>query len=221
MHVYALNRAELPLAHPPPAGAPSAVAGAPPERSPTWPTFSTSRGATSCCSTAPWAARSRRATSRSDDFWGQENCSEILNLSRPDLIREIHLGYLARRRRRGRDQQLRRLADHARRVRARGAGARDQRARAPSWPARRSSRCAGDGRQRFVDRRHRPRHQAAEPRPYRLPRARGRVRGPGRGPDRRRRRRAADRDLPGPAADQGRGQRRRHALRRGAAASCR
>jgi 5-methyltetrahydrofolate--homocysteine methyltransferase len=29
------------------------------------------------------------------DFWGQENCSEILNLSRPDLIREIHLGYLA------------------------------------------------------------------------------------------------------------------------------
>src|SRR4051794_16758221 len=30
-----------------------------------------------------------------DDFWGQENCSEILNLSRPDLIREIHRGYLA------------------------------------------------------------------------------------------------------------------------------
>src|SRR3954451_10244466 len=29
-----------------------------------------------------------------DDFWGQENCSEVLNLSKPDLIREIHLGYL-------------------------------------------------------------------------------------------------------------------------------
>jgi 5-methyltetrahydrofolate--homocysteine methyltransferase len=29
-----------------------------------------------------------------EDFRGQENCSEILNLSRPDLIREIHLGYL-------------------------------------------------------------------------------------------------------------------------------
>ena len=28
------------------------------------------------------------------DFWGQENCSEILNLSRPDLVREIHKGYL-------------------------------------------------------------------------------------------------------------------------------
>ena len=30
-----------------------------------------------------------------DDFWGQENCSEILNLSRPELIRGIHLDYLA------------------------------------------------------------------------------------------------------------------------------
>lgn len=29
------------------------------------------------------------------DFLGNENCSEILNLSRPDLVRDIHLGYLA------------------------------------------------------------------------------------------------------------------------------
>ena len=36
-----------------------------------------------------------RDLSVEDDFWGQENCSEILNLSRPDLIREIHRGYLA------------------------------------------------------------------------------------------------------------------------------
>ncbi|MGH6942894.1 MAG: methionine synthase, partial [Geminicoccaceae bacterium] len=28
------------------------------------------------------------------DFWGKENCSEILNLARPDLVREIHQGYL-------------------------------------------------------------------------------------------------------------------------------
>jgi 5-methyltetrahydrofolate--homocysteine methyltransferase len=28
------------------------------------------------------------------DFWGKENCSEVLNLARPDLISEIHLGYL-------------------------------------------------------------------------------------------------------------------------------
>jgi 5-methyltetrahydrofolate--homocysteine methyltransferase len=29
------------------------------------------------------------------DFWGRENCTEVLNLSRPDVIREIHQGYLA------------------------------------------------------------------------------------------------------------------------------
>ncbi|MDF1587350.1 methionine synthase [Marinimicrococcus flavescens] len=29
-----------------------------------------------------------------DDFWGQENCSEVLNLSCPDLIRDIHRTYL-------------------------------------------------------------------------------------------------------------------------------
>lgn len=28
------------------------------------------------------------------DFWGKENCSEVLNLARPDLVLEIHLGYL-------------------------------------------------------------------------------------------------------------------------------
>lgn len=27
------------------------------------------------------------------DYWGQENCSEILNLSRPDFIREVHKKY--------------------------------------------------------------------------------------------------------------------------------
>ncbi|MDE3017213.1 MAG: homocysteine S-methyltransferase family protein [Pseudomonadota bacterium] len=29
------------------------------------------------------------------DYWGQENCSEILNLSRPDFIRGVHMKYLA------------------------------------------------------------------------------------------------------------------------------
>lgn len=29
------------------------------------------------------------------DYWGNENCTEVLNLSRPDLVREIHAGYLA------------------------------------------------------------------------------------------------------------------------------
>src|SRR6516162_1068642 len=30
-----------------------------------------------------------------EDFFGHENCTEILNESRPDLVREIHRGYLA------------------------------------------------------------------------------------------------------------------------------
>ena len=28
-----------------------------------------------------------------EDFWNQENCTEVLNLSRPDIVREIHRGY--------------------------------------------------------------------------------------------------------------------------------
>jgi len=30
-----------------------------------------------------------------DDYWGKENCSEILALSRPDIVRDIHAGFLA------------------------------------------------------------------------------------------------------------------------------
>ncbi|MFZ0284088.1 MAG: homocysteine S-methyltransferase family protein, partial [Terriglobales bacterium] len=29
-----------------------------------------------------------------DDYWGKENCSEVLSLSRPDIIREIHASFL-------------------------------------------------------------------------------------------------------------------------------
>jgi 5-methyltetrahydrofolate--homocysteine methyltransferase len=29
------------------------------------------------------------------DFWGKENCTEVLNLSRPDIVREIHHSYYA------------------------------------------------------------------------------------------------------------------------------
>ena len=27
------------------------------------------------------------------DYWGQENCTDVLTLSRPDLVRDIHRGY--------------------------------------------------------------------------------------------------------------------------------
>src|SRR5215468_3173687 len=30
-----------------------------------------------------------------DDYWGKENCSEVLNLSRPDIIRDIHAQFFA------------------------------------------------------------------------------------------------------------------------------
>src|SRR3984885_1633714 len=29
------------------------------------------------------------------DYWGQENCTEVLNLSRPDIVRELARGYFA------------------------------------------------------------------------------------------------------------------------------
>src|SRR5580698_470672 len=29
-----------------------------------------------------------------DDYWGKENCSEVLVLSRPDIIRDVHAGFL-------------------------------------------------------------------------------------------------------------------------------
>src|ERR1700758_14829 len=29
-----------------------------------------------------------------DDFWGKENCSEVLVLSRPDIIRDVHASFL-------------------------------------------------------------------------------------------------------------------------------
>jgi len=29
------------------------------------------------------------------DYWGRENCTEVLNLSRPDMVRDIHRGYFA------------------------------------------------------------------------------------------------------------------------------
>ncbi len=29
------------------------------------------------------------------DYWNRENCTEVLNLSRPEMVREIHRGYFA------------------------------------------------------------------------------------------------------------------------------
>ncbi len=43
--------------------------------------------------TAPWARTSRSATLSVDDFWGKEGCNEILVLSRPDIIKDIHAAF--------------------------------------------------------------------------------------------------------------------------------
>ena len=56
--------------------------------------------------TARWAPRYRNAILPLDDFWGKENCSEILVLSRPDIIKDIHAAYFKARGRRGRDQHV-------------------------------------------------------------------------------------------------------------------
>ncbi len=118
------------------------------------------------------------------DFWGQENCSEILNLSRPDLVTEIHRDYLVA----GADAVETNtfggspitlgefdLQDRAFEINLEAARLAAKRHREP----RRRTASALRGR------RHRSRHQAAVPGPHRLPRHRGRGGGPDRWPDRR------------------------------------
>jgi 5-methyltetrahydrofolate--homocysteine methyltransferase len=51
-----------------------------------------------------------------DDYWGKENCSEVLVLSRPDIIREIHADFFPSGLRHCRDQYVWRIADRAGRV---------------------------------------------------------------------------------------------------------
>ena len=147
------------------------------------------------------------------DFHGHENCTEILCESRPDLVREIHLGYLEAGCRRGPDQQLWRLADHARRVRHRRQ-ARSRSTAAPAELAREAvAEFAHDGRTRFVFGSVGPGTRLPIARPCRLSGPRRCAHGAMRRADRRRGRRDPDRDLPGPAADQGRGQRRQAGAR--------
>ncbi len=43
--------------------------------------------------TARWAPTSRCAIPRPDDFWGKEGCNELLVLSRPDIIKDIHAAF--------------------------------------------------------------------------------------------------------------------------------
>ena len=157
--------------------------------------------------TARWARCCRPPTSRSTTSTGYEGCNEILNVTRPDVVRGVHDAYLAA----GADcVETNTFGANLRQPRpstaSRTASASSPR-RAPGWPGSRPTRRdrrAAPVRARLDG----PRHQAAHPGPRavrpaarRLPRQRRR-------PDRRRRRRHDRRDLPGPAADQGRRDRR-------------
>ncbi len=120
-----------------------------------------------CCATAAWAAARRRSTLDVErDYWGQENCTDILTLSRPDLVRDIHRGYFEA----GADMVETNtfgaspvtlgefgLADRAFEInKTAGELAREA---AESVRRRPPSLRAGQ---------HRPRHQAADPRQHRL-----------------------------------------------------
>ncbi len=173
-----------------------------------------------CCATAASAPACMGMTLDVEhDFHGKENCTDVLNLSRPDLVRDIHRGYFEA----GADMVETNtfggspvtlgefdLADRAFEINKRGGEL-----------AREAAEQFSDGRHRWVIGSVGPGHQAAQPRQHRLRPAGG---GAGRAvprPDRRRRRCDPDRDLPGPAADQGGGERRQDRARRGRAATCR
>ena len=147
------------------------------------------------------------------DYWGRENCTDVLILSRPDLVREIHRGYFAA----GADMVETNtfgaspvtlgefdLADRAFEIN-----------RIAGELAREAAESSADGRAPLGARQRRSRHQTAEPGQHRLRPAGSRAGRTVPRPDRRRRRRDPDRDLPGHAADQGRGERRQDRPRRG------
>ena len=148
------------------------------------------------------------------DFLGNENCTEILCDSRPDLVREIHRGYLEA----GCDAVQTNsfggspitlgefgIADRAFALNRRAAElAREA-----------VAEFAHDGRTRFVLGSVGPGTRLPSLGHIAYQDARGRAGDPMRRADRRRGRCDPDRDLPGPAADQGRGQRRQAGARRG------
>ena len=179
-----------------------------------WRIFSITSPIASCCATARWEPRCRRAISTSSaTFSVIENCTEIVCESRPDLVREIHRGYLEA----GCDAIQTNsfggspitlgefgLADRAFALN-----------RLAAELAREAiAEFAHDGRTRFVlgsvgpgTRLPSLGHIAYQPLEDALAIAMRRA-------DRRRGRRDHHRDLPGPAADQGRGQRRQAGARR-------
>ena len=158
--------------------------------------------------TARWARCCRPPTSRLDDFEGLEGCNEILNVTRPDVVRGVHDAYFAA----GADcvetntfgANLANLGEYGiadRIFELSEAGARLAREVGRRLVARRTGpRCVlgsvGPGT-KLPTLGHAPYATLRDAYQQEVGR-----------PARRRRRRAARRDLPGPAAGQGGGDRR-------------
>ncbi len=146
------------------------------------------------------------------DYWNRENCTEVLNLSRPEMVREIHRGYFAA----GADMVETNsfggspitLAEFDLQDRTHEIN------KVAAELAREAADSFSDGRDRWVRGLRRAGHQAAVAGQHRLrPAGAGAGRAMRRA-DRWRGRRDPDRDLPGHAADQGRGERRQDRPRR-------
>ena len=149
------------------------------------------------------------------DFRGHEGCNEVLNVTRPDIVRAVHDAYFDGGRRLRHDEHVRGQPGEPERVRHPRADRRAVAGRRPAGPR-------GGGRERggrrppaLGARLDRPGHETADARPRHLPRAaRLLLRERGRAAARRRGR-ADHRDLPGPAPGEG-GDHRGEASGRGA-----
>ena len=124
--------------------------------------------ATACCSaTARMGSRVQALDLDVErDFWGKENCTEVLNLSRPDLVRDIHRGYFEA----GADMVLTNTFGGSP-VTLGEFELQDRAFEINKLAGRAGARGGGRLRRRprpLGDRRHRPGHQAAEPRQHRL-----------------------------------------------------
>lgn len=117
-----------------------------------------------------------------EDFQNLEGCNEILNITRPDIVRSVHQEYFAAACRLRRDQHLRCQPRRPGRVRHPRARPRTLRGRRPHRPRGRRRVHRLHRPPALGPRLHRPRHQAADPRPRPVPPAARRLPAERRGP---------------------------------------
>lgn len=146
-----------------------------------------------------------------DDFQQLEGCNEVLNLTRPDIVRSVHEEYFAagvdcvETNTFGANHSALGEYDIPERVHELSEAAPASPARSPTSSRPRRPAALGAGL-------HGPRHQAPHPRPRPVHRPARRLPAQRRGTGRGRRGRTAGGDHAGPAPDQGLGARARRAL---------